>query len=137
MEEYTSGRHARQLTRRQRDALPHLIAPGPVSEKARNAGISRNTMYRWLRDGDFRRRLKEACNEAMSLSDSQLQLASHQAVTVLFRALEDENSDIRLRAAQSIVKLGQDSSVSLHLEEKVNVIEDAMHLREELKSTYP
>ena len=38
MLQHTSGGYARQLTRRQRESLPHLLAPGSVSEKARNAG---------------------------------------------------------------------------------------------------
>ena len=137
MDEYSNGSYTRQLTRRQRDALPHLLAPGTISEKARNTGISRPTLYRWLRNIEFRRRLEEACEDAMSLSDSQLQLASHQAVAVLLRALDDEKSHIRLRAAQSLVKLGHSTRFGKQLEEKLSAIEDGMHMKEDLQSTHP
>ena len=136
MKEYTNGNHMRQLTRRQREALPHLLSPGSISEKARNAGVSRNTLYRWLRDVNFRRTLQEASADVMKVSQSYLQLASTEAVAVLFRALEDERPHIRLRAAQTIVKLGHDSRFGEQLEEKLNNMEDAIQLKEELKSTH-
>ena len=41
---------AENLTQRQITALPHLLRPGPITEQARNAGVSRNTLYRWLED---------------------------------------------------------------------------------------
>ena len=137
MEKYTIGDHGSQLTRRQREALPHLLAPGSVSEGARNAGISRQTFYRWMGDVGFRRRLQKACNDAMSLADSQMQLASHQAVTALFRKLEHERPDISLRAAQIIVKMGRDSRFDQEIVERLDALENAAHFKEESKSAYP
>ena len=136
MLQHTSGGYARQLTRRQREALPHLLAPGSVSEKAKNAGVARCTLYRWLQDFNFRRTLEQACEDAMDIAHSQIQLASNQAVSVLFRALDDERPHIRLRAAEYIVKLGHDARFGQQLEEKLNLVEEAMCLKEEIQSPY-
>ena len=137
MLQHTGDGYARQLTRRQREALPHLIAPGSVSERTRNAGISRQTFYRWLGDVDFRRRLQEACDDAMSLADAQMQLASHQAVATIFQKLEHEKPHISLRAAQIIVEMGRDSRSDQQIVERLDAIENAAHFKEESKSAYP
>ena len=136
MEEYVDSASSRQLTRRQFEALPYVLAPGPISEKAKNAGVSRQTLYRWLRNVNFRRTLQEATSQAMKITDSHLQLASNPAVTVLFRSLEDNKSDIRLRAANYIVKLGHDSRFGQQVEERLSTIEDAIQLKEEIESKY-
>ncbi len=136
MEEYVDSASSRQLTRRQFEALPYVLAPGPISEKAKNAGVSRQTLYRWLRNVNFRRTLQEATSQAMKITDSHLQLASNPAVTVLFRSLEDNKSDIRLRAAHHIVKLGHDSRFGQQVEERLSTIEDAIQLKEEIESKY-
>ena len=136
MEEYVDSASSRQLTRCQFEALPYVLAPGPISEKAKNAGVSRQTLYRWLRNVNFRRTLQEATTQAMKITDSHLQLASNPAVTVLFRSLEDNKSDIRLRAAHYIVKLGHDSRFGQQVEERLSTIEDTIQLKEEIESKY-
>ncbi len=130
MDEDNNGGHARQLTPRQREALPHVLAPGSVSQKARNAGISRKTLYRWMRDSDFRFRLEQARADAMRLADTQLQLVTHEAVAVLYDMLVDDKPAIRMRTAQSIVRYGLDAYYGTRLERRIDAIEDSISLRE-------
>ena len=130
------GTQDKQLTQRQLDALPYLIAPGPLSQKAMNAGISRKTLYRWLQEDDFRRRLQATTEHAMRLADTQLQLVAHQAVAVLYESLHDSSPEIKLRAAQAIIKLGQASEHGLRLERQLEAIEDSIAIREDMSFPY-
>ena len=121
------------LTLKQQSAIPHLITPGTAEEKASNAGISARTLRRWLQDSKFQRRLKEAGEEAMKLSTSKLELISHEAVAVLYDALHDADVGVRVRAAQSLIKLGQNAHYGERLEQQISHVEDAMALKEEMR----
>ena len=48
------------LTHRQMAALPHLVESPTVSEGARQAGISRRTVHRWMEDDHFRAEFDKA-----------------------------------------------------------------------------
>ncbi len=39
---------ATKLSERQKAALPYLLEPGPISQRARQVGIHRGTLYRWM-----------------------------------------------------------------------------------------
>ena len=120
------------LTLRQQNAIPHLMAPGTLEERARNAGVSPRTVRRWLQDRRFQSKLQQAGEEVMKLATTQLELVAHQAVAVLHDALYDGDVNVRLRAAQALVKLGQNAHYGERLEQQIATIEDAVMLGQEM-----
>ena len=66
------------LSQKQATALPHLLKPGSLADQARNAGIGRTTLHRWLRDDNFRRSLEQLREDALRLAESELQAMSYR-----------------------------------------------------------
>lgn len=91
---------ADNLTPKQRKTIGSLLETGNVAQAAQTAGISRDTIYRWMREDDFKAALKNATQETMeSLSRSLVTLGT-KAAQVLENALDDEELTpaVRLRA---------------------------------------
>jgi hypothetical protein len=91
----------KNITPRQRLALEKLIASGDRTEAAKAAGVSRQTVHRWMREETFRAALADA--EALAveaLSRALLGLAT-QALATLRAAMADEGvaAGTRVKAA--------------------------------------
>ena len=124
------------LTLKQRNAIPKLLTPGTYTDRAKHAGVSPRTLRRWLQDYRFRGRLQEAGEEAMKLAASELGIVSHDAVAVLYDALHDSEVNVRIRVAQSLIKMGQSAHYGERLEQKVSHVEDAIELRDQTRSNF-
>lgn len=93
------------LTPRKRKAIETLLTSGDITQAARAAGVSRETLYRWLKAPDFRQGLAAGTHEALQgLSQSLLTLGAAAAKT-LREALEDTTAPLaaRLRAADIVL----------------------------------
>ena len=95
----------KNLTPRKRKALEALLTSGDISQAANTAGVSRDSVYRWLRDPDFQTALSNGTQAALQgLSQSLLTLGAAAAKT-LQAALEDTTAPLttRLRAADIVL----------------------------------
>jgi len=81
-----------------------------VSEAAKQAGVSRSTLCRWLNDSAFRRELREARGRVYALSMSRLVNLTSQAVSVLYDALAGNDvSKLQFGAAVKCLELAGQS----------------------------
>ena len=119
------------LSQKQATALPHLLKPGSLADQARNAGIGRTTLHRWLRDDNFRRSLEQLREDALRLAESELQAMSYRAAAVIREALHDEDPDIKFRAAQAALRHAHKAQYGQQLERRVELLMDAFDLRKE------
>jgi len=95
----------KNLTPRKRKALEALLTSGDISQAANTAGVSRDSVYRWLRDPDFQTALSNGTQAALQgLSQSLLTLGAAAAKT-LQAALEDTTAPlaVKLRAADIVL----------------------------------
>ena len=95
----------KNLTPRKRKALEALLTSGDISQAANTAGVSRDSVYRWLRDPDFQGAMTEGTQAALQgLSQSLLTLGAAAAKT-LQAALEDTTAPlaVKLRAADIVL----------------------------------
>jgi len=95
----------KNLTPRKRKALEALLTSGDISQAANTAGVSRDSVYRWLRDPDFQTALSNGTQAALQgLSQSLLTLGA-AAAKALQVALEDTTAPLtaRLRAADIVL----------------------------------
>ena len=60
-----------KLSERQKAALPYLLKPGPMTERAKQAGISRRTLHRWLRDDAFKEAIDSLKKQVFRLNPEQ------------------------------------------------------------------
>lgn len=89
------------LTPKQRKAVEALVATGEVSAAAKEAGISRETLHRWLRQAPFAQAVRDA--EARALDDLSRRLVrmGRTAAATLAKSMSDASvpAATRVRAA--------------------------------------
>ena len=122
---------AENLTQRQIIALPHLLRPGPITEQARNAGISRNTLYRWFEDENFRECLERLREETLRFSQSEFQAITLKAVEAINDALDSNDIRIRLQAARIVMQESRNAQYDQNMQRRIENLFDAFLLREE------
>ena len=80
-------KYQKELTDRQKKALPFFISCGSYEEGCRKAGVSKNALYCWLRDAAFKKELdhllESVVAEAVLLLKSNITKASEALVTLL------------------------------------------------------
>ena len=101
----TPKRPRPRLSRRAEQAILALLEHSTPEKAAAAAGISRVTLWRWLRKPEFRRALLEARSEAFSQAIGRLQHASSAAAAALLRIMCDTRAPAasRVRAAQCVL----------------------------------
>ncbi len=84
-----------------------LLTNASVRGAAEVAGVSESTMYRKLREGGFRRQLKEHRLRVFSHALARLQVAAEEAVSTLESLMVDVEAPpaIRIRAAVGVLEL--------------------------------
>ena len=116
------------LSPRQRKALPIIAASLSNAQAASNVGVHESTLYRWLENPEFREELDNLRREASSLAVTEIQSAMLQAVAVILDATRSENETVRLRAADSLLKLGLRIGEIEKLRQEIRSIEEALPL---------
>ena len=123
------------LSPKQIGALPHLLGPGSATQRARNAGISRATLYRWLQDPDFRDTLDRLRKEVLHVAEIEAQSMAQDAVSVIFELMQSGSQRVRLDAALAALRLAQDARFSDRIAQRVENLERAAHIRK--KAQWP
>jgi phage terminase small subunit len=96
---------AENLTYRQRKAVEALLSTTDTTQAALAAGVSRETVYRWMRDPAFRDALKAGAAEALEALSRSLVRLSDKAIKTLEDALtyDLKAPGARVRAADVIL----------------------------------
>ena len=98
-----TDRTPEQLTAKQRKAVEALLTTGEVAAAAQAAGVSRDTLYRWLKQPAFLAAVREA--EARALDDLSRLLVrlGRTATATLAKAMGDPSAPwaTRVRAADA------------------------------------
>jgi hypothetical protein len=93
------------LPAKQELALQAVISHPTLKEAALAAGVSESTLWRYMQDEQFSRKLREARREAVNHAVIRLQRASGDAVTVLRDLMmkEDAPASARITAARTVL----------------------------------
>lgn len=96
-----------ELSPAQYKALRALLTSTTIDEAAREAGLSRDTVHRYLQDRTFARIYREQRMFVLMETTTALQRAGAHAVEVMETAMGEDVEDMntRLRAARSIVDM--------------------------------
>ena len=106
------------------EAIIVALAGGrTVQAAARVAGVAESTIYRRLRETEFRRRVTETRAEFTARALGNLAAASTAAAGTLRRLLKAESEAVRLSAARSILELGTKLRDSVELEQRILALE--------------
>ena len=87
--EVTKGNNLVGLTGPQLVALGALISGMGITDAADAAGVTRQTVSRWLNNEAFQRRLQEEQLVALSIARGQLYTLTNRAIDVLQKTVND------------------------------------------------
>jgi len=120
------------LTAKQRKAVEALLTTGEVSAAAREAGIHRDTLHRWLKQPLFAQAVRQA--EARALDDLSRLLVrlGRTAVATLAKAMSDPATPAssRVRAADAALGRLLQLRELATLEARITALEDAAGIGE-------
>lgn len=125
------------LPAKQELALRAIISHPTLKEAARAAGVSDATLWRYMQDEEFSKRLREARRDALSHTAVRIQQASSEAVTVLRDVMlkEDSPASARITAARTLLdysfRVVELDEIKAQIEElkeffRIKQVEDAM-----------
>jgi transposase-like protein len=92
------------LSPKQLDAIAHLVEEETVTEAARLTGVSRTTLYSWLKMPRFRAELELARRSELEARMNALRGLVPKALFALEGLLESADQKVRLKAATEVVK---------------------------------
>lgn len=95
-----------KLTAKQELALVALLDCGEIKRAAERAGVNDATLWRWLQQGEFQRRYREARRQLVETAIAQLQGDCTTAARVLREVAEDAQApaSARVAAAKAILE---------------------------------
>jgi transposase-like protein len=122
--------HGEKGTRTRERAIAALLGAKNVEGAARECGISKSTLLRWMQDRAFRDAFREARRRVFEAAISQLQSGAVDAVATLRRNLTCRKPAIEVGAARAMLELMLRSVELFDLEERIGKLEDAISLRQ-------
>ncbi len=106
-------------------AIRALMLEPTIEKAAKSAGIGERTLYRWLREDDFREAFDLARREALSMSIASLQAATSDAVSALIGVLTDDGNrpSDRISAARIVLDFSLRGQDLLDFEQRMAALE--------------
>jgi hypothetical protein len=114
------------LSARQQLALPAITAEPTIDGAAKKIGITRKTIYEWLKQEPFKRALEEARKEYVESGFRTLRLAARRAAEKIVKHMDSGDERVSLRAAEDIIEFTQKALEHEGLEKRVVALEESM-----------
>lgn len=114
------------LTPKQRRAVEALLTKGDITQAAIEAKVSRETIYRWMKNQAFRTAIQVGTQQALEgLSRSLLSLGD-QAIMTFSDALNDSSASLTIRIRVADLVLGRLLQLCelVDLEERIRRLEE-------------
>jgi hypothetical protein len=95
------------LSARQHLALPVIAAEPTIEGAAEKIGVSRKTIYKWLKQEPFKRALEEARKEYVESGFRTMRLAAKRAADKIVKHVDSTDEKVSLRAAEDIIEFAK------------------------------
>ena len=115
-----------RLTRRQQAALPIVAVAPTIAQAATDSGVSQRTLYRWLKDPDFRDAVSSFLHECSNLGLQHIQAQTLMAASVFADVMQGPDQALRLRAAR------YSGSLAVRIRETEQIAADIKDIKEAL-----
>ena len=113
------------LTAKQQKALDALLRGCTQEAAAREAGVSRRTLGRWMsRNVAFQHALRDAEQEALKRIQRRLAALAENACDALARALQGEAQPAQVRAADIVLARLMPLRELVEIEERLKALEE-------------
>jgi DUF438 domain-containing protein len=100
-----------------------LLEARSIEEGCKRAGVSKATVYEWLKDDVFRNELKRQRNLIIDSAADTLKANIAKATETLVKHLDSEHENIIIRAAESIIEFTQKALEHEELERRIEALE--------------
>jgi hypothetical protein len=127
------GATLEQLTSKQRRAVDVLLATGDVAASAKEIGVNKATLYRWLQQPPFAQAVREGEAQAIDDLSRILVRLGRTASGTLAKAMSDTTTPVasKIRAADVVLNRLLQLRELATLEARVVELERAAGLRQE------
>lgn len=121
------------LTESQGRALEAVLSHRTLKEAAFAAGISEPTLWRYMKEKEFARRLSEARREVLAHVVARLQQAASDAVAVLQEVMMkgDAPAAARITAARAVIDYSLRAHEDDDLRARIDELEEYLRARQE------
>jgi len=113
-----------KLTNRQLKAIPHLVGNATYTEGCKEAGINKTTLYKWLKDGDFKAELDRQRDEVAAEAFGLLSQSLTKAVEALAGLLDNKDDRVKRLAAKDIISVFVKHKEAEDIDKRLTAIED-------------
>ena len=103
---------------------------GSVEQAAKQANVSKSTIFRRLADKDFRTAWRDARESVVEIATNEMQSAMSKAVKCLIESLGDKHTANRIRASKIIWENSLKGVEIFDYSPRLEQIEIALKLRE-------
>ena len=111
------------LSARQRLALPIIAVEPTIEGAADRIGVTRKTLYEWLKQEPFKLAVDQARKEYVESAFRTLRLAAKRAAEKIVKHMECTDERISLRAAEDILEFTQKALEHEELEKRIEALE--------------
>ncbi|NLI00940.1 MAG: hypothetical protein GX446_15765 [Chthonomonadales bacterium] len=120
--------HGQKLTRKQESAIAALLTCPTVTAAATACGVSAPTLYRWLRDAEFRAAFEIARHTLVRDAIGTVQLSINEAVSALRRHLTCGQPAVECRAATALIDLAIRTVAITEIDQRLALLEEAQQV---------
>ncbi|MCM8778667.1 MAG: phBC6A51 family helix-turn-helix protein [Candidatus Omnitrophica bacterium] len=113
----------RKLTNRQLMAISHIINSASIEEASSKAKVSRSTLYKWLKDENFKVELKRQRDEVIRSALDRLKGAITKAVEELIKLTDAQREEVRRLACNDIITHALKSIEIEDIEQRLDKVE--------------
>lgn len=110
-------------------ALPVLARESNLTKAAKELGIDRDQIYKWLRDEEYRKEVDNLRTALVDVAIGSLKASVSRATAVMVDLLEDENPQIRLKAANDILGHVSKFIELRNFDDRLKELEEAVKVR--------
>jgi len=111
------------LTPKQEAAIFALCESQTLEDAAQSVGISRTSLWAWMKIEPFQARLTDARAELFREGMSALKGSMSKAAGVLVKLMDSKSENVRRLAASAILGLGLKANESIEVEERLSRLE--------------
>jgi hypothetical protein len=115
-----------KLSARQRLALPVIAAEATIEGAAEKIGVTRKTVYEWLKQEPFKRAIEEARKEYMESGFRTMRLAAKRAAEKIVQHLDCTDAKVSLRAAEDVIEFAKEFISLEDHERRIKELEDRL-----------
>lgn len=117
-----------KYSRLKEPAIAALLASSTIVEASAKIGVDESTLRAWMKEPDFQSEFRQARRDLVIHAVAKLCQHTGAAIETLFNALNDDNANARVRAADLLL------SHAAKWVESVDLIEEISQLREMIEA---